>query len=34
MDNVIEKIPQLRVLKEEVERKRKELDASHTQNLE
>ena len=34
MDNVIEKVPQLRVLKEEVERKRKELDVSHTKNLE
>ena len=34
MDSVIDKVSQLKVLKEEVERKRRELDTSHTQNLE
>jgi len=30
MDNVIDKVPQLKVLKEEIERKRREMDTSHT----
>jgi len=34
IDNVIDKVSQLEVLKEEVEKKRRELDANHTQNLE
>ena len=34
MDNVIDKVSQLKVLKEEVEKKRRELDTNHTQNLE
>ena len=34
MDSVIDKVSQLKVLKEEVERKRRELDTNHTQNLE
>jgi len=33
MDIVIDMVSQLKVLKEEVERKRRELDTSHTQNL-
>ena len=33
-DNVIGKISQLRLLKEELERKRRELESSHTQGLE
>ncbi|XP_065899645.1 uncharacterized protein [Dysidea avara] len=34
MDNVVDKVSQLKVLKDEVERKRRELETSHTQNLE
>ena len=34
MDNVIDKVSQLRVLKEDVERKWRELETSHTHNLE
>ena len=34
MDNVISKVSQLKTLKEEVERKRRELETSQTQNLE
>ena len=34
MDNIISKISQLKTLKEEVERKRKEFETSETQNLE
>ena len=34
MDNVIDKVSELKVLKEEVERKRRELETSHTHNLE
>jgi len=33
MDNVIDKVSQLKVLKEEIEKKRRELDTNHTQNL-
>ena len=34
MDNVIDKVSQLKMLEEEVERKRRELDTNHIQNLE
>ena len=34
MDNIISKVSQLKTLKEEVERKRRELETSRTQSLE
>ena len=34
MDNVIDKVSQLKVLQVEVERRKRELDTNHTQNLE
>ena len=34
MDNIVSKVSQLKTLKEEVERKRRELETSQTQNLE
>ena len=34
MDNVISKVSQLKMLKEEAERRRKEVEASQTQNFE
>ena len=34
MDNVISKVSQLKTLKEEVERRRKEVEASQSQNFE